>query len=200
MNAWTGTILRVDLAEKKITKEPINLKDAHDYIGSRGLATKYFCDEVDPKVEPLSPENNLIFMTGPLTGTGAASGGRYEVVAKSPLTGTIGAANSGGYFGPEIKYAGYDGIIFENVSDKPVYLYINDDIAELRDASELWGKSVYATVDQLKEECGDSFKESPALALPLKMAVFTAALLMISTVLLGVVEWARLWLIRRSRL
>lgn len=158
MNAWAGTIIRVDLATKKITKEPINLKDAHDYIGSRGLATKYFCDEVDPNVEALSPANKLIFMTGPLTGTGAASAGRYEVVAKSPLTGTIGAANSGGYFGPEVKYAGYDGVIFENASDTPVYLYIKDDVVELRDASGLWGKTVFETTDLLKEECGESFK------------------------------------------
>ena len=160
MNAWVGTILRVDLAAKKITKEPINVKDAHDYIGARGLGTKYFCDEVDPKVEPLSPENKLIFMTGPLTGTGAASGARYNVISKAPLTGTIGAANSGGYWAPELKYAGYDGIIFENASDEPVYLYINDDVVELRDASGLWGKTVYETTDTLKEECGESFKVS----------------------------------------
>jgi len=160
VNAWIGTILRVDLASGIIKKEPLNIKDAHDYIGARGLGTKYFCDEVDPKVEPLSPENKLIFMTGPLTGTGATSGGRYNVVAKSPLTGTIGAANSGGYFAPELKYAGYDGIIFEGASENPVYLYINDDVVELRDASGLWGKTVYETTDLLNKECGESFKIS----------------------------------------
>ena len=158
MNAWKGTILRVDLAAKTVKKEPLNVKDAHAYVGGRGLGTKYFCDEVDPKTEPLSPDNKLLFMTGPLTGTGAASGGRYEVIAKAPLTGTIGAANSGGYFGPELKYAGYDGIIFENASDTPVYLFINDDIAELRDASDLWGKTVFETTDILNEQCGESFK------------------------------------------
>ncbi|MCL1914530.1 MAG: aldehyde ferredoxin oxidoreductase family protein [Eubacteriaceae bacterium] len=160
MNAWVGVILRVDLAAKTIEREPLNMKDAHDFVGARGLATKYFCDEVDPNVEPLSPQNKLIYMTGPLTGTGAASGGRFEVVAKAPLTGTIGAANAGGYFGPELKYAGYDGIIFENASDKPVYLYINDDVVELRDAWGLWGKSVYETTDLLIAECGESFKVS----------------------------------------
>ena len=158
MNAWVGTILRVDLAAKTIKKEPLNMKDAHDYVGARGLGTKYFCNEVDPKVDPLSPENKLIFMTGPLTGTAATSGGRYEVVSKAPLTGAIGAANSGGYFGPELKYAGYDGIIFENASDAPVYLYINDDVVEIRDASALWGKTVFETTDLLNEECGESFK------------------------------------------
>ena len=158
MNAWVGTILRVDLAAKTIKKEPLNMKDAHNYVGGRGLGTKYFCDEVDPKVEPLSPENKLIFMTGPLTATAASSGGRYEVVAKAPLTGTIGAANSGGYFAPELKFAGYDGIIFENASDTPVYLYINDAAVEIRDASGLWGKTVFETTDLLNEECGESYK------------------------------------------
>ena len=158
MNAWKGTILRVDLAAKKITKEPLKLTDAHLYVGARGLGTKYYCDEVSPDTDPMSADNKLIFMTGPLTGTGAASGGRYNVVAKSPLTGTIGAANSGGYFAPELKYAGYDGIIFENESENPVYLYINDDVVELRCAADLWGKTVYETVDKLNEECGESFK------------------------------------------
>ena len=160
MNAWVGTILRVDLAAKSIVKEPLKVQDAHNYIGARGLGTKYYCDEVDPKIDPLSPDNKLIFMTGPLTGTGAASGGRINVISKAPLTGTIGAANSGGYFGPELKYAGYDGIIFENASDAPVYLYINDDVAELRSAAELWGKNVFETTDLLKAECGESFKIS----------------------------------------
>ena len=160
MNAWIGTILRVDLLAGTIKKEPLNIRDAHDYVGGRGLGTKYFCDEVDPKTDPLSPDNKLIFMTGPLTGTSAASGGRFEVVAKSPLTGTIGAANSGGYFGPELKYAGYDGVIFENAAISPVYLYINDDAVELRDASGLWGKTVFETTDILNTECGESFKVS----------------------------------------
>jgi aldehyde:ferredoxin oxidoreductase len=160
MNGWVGTILRVDLAAGTIAREPIKLRDAHDYIGARGLGTKYICDEVDPKADPLSPENKLIYMTGPLTGTGAASGGRFNVIAKAPLTGTIGAANSGGYFGPELKYAGYDGIIFENASDEPVYLYINDGVVELRCASALWGKTVYETTDMLRGECGESFRIS----------------------------------------
>jgi len=160
MNAWVGTILRVDLAAKTITKEPLKMQDAHNYVGARGLGTKYYCDEVNPKVDPLSDENKLIYMTGPLTGTGAASGGRINVISKAPLTGVIGAANSGGYFGPELKYAGYDGVIFENASAEPVYLYINDDVVELRCAAELWGKTVYDTTDKLVEECGESFKIS----------------------------------------
>ena len=155
MSAWTGILLRVDLAAKTVKKEPLNMKNAHEYVGARGLGTKYFCDEVDPKVDPLSPDNKLIYMTGPLTGTAAGSAGRFEVVAKAPLTGTIGAANSGGHFGPELKFAGYDGIIFENASETPVYLYINDDIVELRDATDLWGKTVYETNDILQEQLGN---------------------------------------------
>ena len=155
---YVGTILRVDLQAGTIKKEPLNMKNADEYVGARGLGTKYYCDECDPKVDPLSPENKLILMTGPLTGTCATSSGRYNAVAKSPLTGTIGAANSGGHFGPELKYAGYDGIIFENASEKPVYLYINDDKVELRDASHLWGKDVFETTELLNKECGENFR------------------------------------------
>lgn len=155
MNGWMGQLIRVDLAAGSIKKEPLNMQAAHDFIGARGLGTKYFCDEVDPQVDPLGPDNKMIFMTGPLTGTAASCSGRYEVVAKAPLTGTIGASNSGGHFGPELKFAGYDGIIFENQSDRPVYLYINDDTVELRDASDLWGKDVYETTEALEEAFGE---------------------------------------------
>ena len=160
MYGYMGQIIRVNLSNGSITKEPLNMKSAQDFVGARGLGTKYFCDEVDPQTDPLGPDNKLIFMTGPLTGTAASCSGRFEVVAKAPLTGTIGAANSGGHFGPELKYAGYDGIIFEGVSDHPVYLYINDDTVELRDAQELWGKTVYDTTDELNKACGSSFRIS----------------------------------------
>ena len=158
MSGWKGYILRVDLAAGTVKKEAVDPQNAHDYVGARGLGSKYYVDEVDPKVDALSPENKLIFMTGPLTGTGATSGGRYEVVTKSPLTGTIGAANSGGHFGPELKFAGYDGIIFENASKKPVYLLIDNDKVELLDASEIWGKTSTETTDALNEKHGESFR------------------------------------------
>lgn len=157
-NGWVGTLLRVNLSEGTIVHEPLNMKDANDYVGARGLGTKYYCNEVDPTIDPFSPENKLIFMTGPLTGTIASSAGRYEVVSKAPLTGAIGAANSGGHFGPELKYAGYDGIIFEGKAEAPVYLYINDGVVELRDASDLWGKNVHETTDLLLERHGDSVR------------------------------------------
>jgi aldehyde:ferredoxin oxidoreductase len=155
MFGWTGNLLRVNLTDGTIKKEALCPKDAEMYLGARGLATKIIMDEVDPKVDPLSEENKLIFMTGPLTGTFASSGGRYEVVAKAPLTGTIGASNSGGHFGPELKYAGYDGIIFEGRAEKPVYLWIEDDNVELRDASHLWGKNVFETTDTVLAETAE---------------------------------------------
>ncbi len=158
MYGYTGTILRVDLKKGTIVKEPLNQKSASEFVGARGLGTKYFCDECDPKCDPLGPDNKLIMMTGPLTGTCATSSGRYNAICKSPLTGTIEASNSGGHFGPELKYAGYDGIIFEDVADHPVYLYIKDDVVELRDASQLWGKDVYETTDALLAACGPDFR------------------------------------------
>lgn len=160
MYGWVDKILRVNLANGSIKTEGLNMQDAKLYLGARGLGTKMFMDEVDPKVEPFSPENKLIYLTGPLTGTIAACPGRFEVVTKAPLTGTIGASNSGGYFGPELKYAGYDGIIFEGKAEKPVYLYINDDFVELRSAEHLWGKEVPATTDALIEETDPDAKVS----------------------------------------
>jgi len=152
MYGWLGKLLRVNLSNGSIKEEALNFEDAKLYLGARGLGTKIFMDEVDPKVEPLSIENKLIFLTGPLTGTLASSAGRYEVVTKAPLTGTIGASNSGGHFGPELKFAGYDGIIFEGKAENPVYLYINNDKVELRKAEHLWGKTVFDTTDELLNE------------------------------------------------
>ena len=110
---WTRKLLRVDLTAGTCKSEPLNMKWADEYLGSRGLATKYLCEEIDPKVDPLSPANKLIMSTGPLTGTMASTGGRYTVVTKGPLTNAIACSNSGGYFGAELKFAGWDMIIFE---------------------------------------------------------------------------------------
>ena len=148
--AWAGKILRVDLTKGTCTPEPLNMKWARDYIGQRGLATKYFTEEVDPKVDPLSPANKVICATGPLTGTMASTGGRYSVITKGALTGAIACSNSGGYWGAELKMAGWDMIIFEGKSPKPVYLLVVDDSATLLDAGWLWGKSVWQTEPLLK--------------------------------------------------
>ena len=148
--SWAGKILRVDLTAGTVKSEPLNMGWAQTYLGSRGLGSKYLVSEVDPKVDPLSPANKIIWATGPLTGTMASTGGRYTVITKGPLTGAIACSNSGGYWGAELKMAGWDMIIFEGRSAKPVYLYINDDTAELRDAAHLWGKSVWQTEEMLK--------------------------------------------------
>jgi len=153
--AWTRKILRVDLTKGTCTAEPLNMKWAQDYLGQRGLATKYFCEEVDAKVDPLSPANKLIFATGPLTGTMASTGGRYSVITKGPLTGAIACSNSGGYFGAELKFAGWDMIIVEGRAARPVFLHIGDDRATLVDASDLWGKTTWETERLLKQKYHD---------------------------------------------
>ena len=153
--SWAGKILRVDLTAGTVKSERLNMDWARAYLGSRGLGSKYLVSEVDPKVDPLSADNKIIWATGPLTGTMASTGGRYTVITKSPLTGAIACSNSGGYWGAELKMAGWDMVIFEGRSPKPVYLYINDDAAELRDAAHLWGKSVWETEPLIRKSLQD---------------------------------------------
>lgn len=149
MYGWMGQILRINLTKSTIEKEPLNMEFAKEYLGCRGLGTRLWIEECDPNIDALGEKNNLIFITGALTGTLAVSAGRYQVVCKGPLTGTIAASNSGGYFGSELKYAGYDGIIVEGKSEKPVYLWIHDEVVEIRDAAHLWGKDTRETTDLL---------------------------------------------------
>ncbi|HRE15005.1 MAG TPA: aldehyde ferredoxin oxidoreductase family protein [Usitatibacteraceae bacterium] len=153
--AWTRKILRVDLTRGTCTPEPLNMDWAMQYLGQRGLATKYFTAEVPPTTDPLSPANKLIYATGPLTGTSASTGGRYSVITKGPLTGAIACSNSGGYFGAELKFAGWDMIILEGRSAKPVFLHIENDRAELVDAADLWGKTVWEMDAALKARYQD---------------------------------------------
>ena len=147
--AWTRNVLRVNLTNGSITTEPLNMQWANDYLGQRGLATKYLVEETDPTCDALSPDNKMIMTTGPLTGTMVSTAGRYSVVTKSPLTGCIACSNSGGYFGNEMKNAGWDMVILEGKSPKPVYLYIENDKAELLPADDLWGKSAWETDEQI---------------------------------------------------
>jgi aldehyde:ferredoxin oxidoreductase len=149
-NAFMGKILRVDLTERKIFEEEIRYDWAERFVGGAGLATRYLYQEVPPGADPLGAENRLIFMSGPLTGTASASASRYSVVAKSPLTGIWGHGNSGGSFGPALKRSGYDGIIFEGISDEPVYLTIVNGKAALQDAGEIWGKKVPESEDLIQ--------------------------------------------------
>jgi aldehyde:ferredoxin oxidoreductase len=153
--SWAGKILRVNLSAGTVKSEPLNMEWAQAYIGSRGLGTKYLVEEVDATVDPLSADNKIIWATGPLTGTMASTGGRYTVITKGPLTGAVACSNSGGYWGAEFKMAGWDMVIFEGKSAKPVYLYVNDDVAELRDAAHLWGKSVWETEEMIKKGLQD---------------------------------------------
>lgn len=152
--SYMGTTLRVNLTTGTITTEDFPRDLAKKYLGGRGLATKMLYDEVDPKVDPLSPENKLFFAAGPLTNTTAPTGGRYMVVTKSPLTGLVASSNSGGFFGAKMKKAGYDIIVFEGKAPNPVFLVINDDGAELRDATPYWGGRVNTVTDKLREDLG----------------------------------------------
>jgi aldehyde:ferredoxin oxidoreductase len=123
---------------------------AFDYLGERGLASKYLMEMMDPKADPMSPENVLIFATGPLTGTMASTSGRYAVITKGPLTNAIACSNSGGKFGADLKFAGYDLLILEGRSPEPVYLHIVDDKVEILPAGDLWGTTVWHTEEWIK--------------------------------------------------
>jgi len=149
-----GKLLWVDLSKGELKDEALDEKFCRDFIGGYGIGARIMYSRQKGGVDPLGPENTFGILTGPLTGSPALSGTRYTVVGKSPLTGTWGDANSGGYFGPNLKYAGYDGVLATGISAKPVYLFINNGKAELRDAAHLWGKDTFETEDILKSELG----------------------------------------------
>ena len=153
--SWQGQILRVNLSKGECTIEALNMEWANLYLGQRGLGSKYLMEEMDPATDALSAENKLIFATGPLTGTMASTGGRFSVITKGALTDAIACSNSGGKFGAELKFAGYDLLIIEGESEKPVYLHIEDDRVELCDADEVWGKTVWQTEALLKQKYRD---------------------------------------------
>ncbi len=153
-NGWTGTVLRINLTERTVTKEPLNEQWAREYVGGRGLGARYLTEEMDPTVDALAPDNKLLFVTGPLTGTSASCGSRYMVVTKGPLTNAITTSNSGGYWGPELKFAGYDLLIVEGRASSPCYLWVYDETVEIREADHLWGKTVWETEEHLRAELG----------------------------------------------
>lgn len=152
MYGYMGKILRVNLTDRSYKSEDLDFDVAKKYLGSRGLGVKIMMDEVPANVDPLSEANKLIVATGGLTGAPLPTSGRYMVITKSPLTGTIAISNSGGHWGPKFKAAGYDLVIFEGKADKPVYLYVDDDTVEIRDAAHLWGKTLTETTAILDEE------------------------------------------------
>ena len=154
--AWHKKILRVNLTKGTCQAEALNMEWAEQYLGQRGLATKYLSEEMDPAADPLSPENVLIFATGPLTGTSAATGGRYSVITKGALTGAVACSNSGGYWGGELRLAGWDMVLVTGKAKTPTYLHIEDDKAELLDARDfIWGQSVWETEARIKERHQD---------------------------------------------
>lgn len=152
---YMGQILRVDLTREKVVIEPLPHELVLGYLGGTGFAARILFDELGPGIDALSPENELIFATGPLTGTLWPSAGRWAAYAKSPLTGIWGESHCGGFLGPQLKYAGYDLLVLKGRAKKPVYLWIDDDLVELLDARELWGRNTAETTDAIREKHGD---------------------------------------------
>jgi len=153
-----GKMLSVNLSDGTVSTEAPDEKLYRDYLGGYGMGARVLFSRQKGGVDPLGPDNTLGFLTGPLTGTPTPGGNRYVVVGKSPLTGGWGDANSGGDFGPYLKFAGYDAVFFTGASDKPVYLVIKDGVAELKDASHLWGKDTNETEEALKAELGKDMR------------------------------------------
>ena len=154
MGGYKNRILEVDLSASQMDTTDVSGEDKRRFIGGSGVSAKLFLDRFNLKAQPLSPDNPLIVMNGPITGTTLPGTSRFVACGKSPLTGIWGEGTCGGNFGPELKFAGMDGIIFKGVSPTPVYLSIEDDEIELRDASELWGMDNYTLTDFLKQRHG----------------------------------------------
>src|SRR5512143_433870 len=156
MDGYLGKILRVDLSRGRLWDEALNEDYARSYVGGSGLAARYLYDTLEASTDPLGPGNPLFFLTGPLVGTSMSSAGRYSACARSPLTGIWGEANSGGFFGPELRYAGYDGVLITGKSEKRVWLSVVEGKPELHAADSLWGSDIYETQTRLRERLGDA--------------------------------------------
>lgn len=152
---YLGKIIRINLTDRSIKIEEPDELFYRTYIGGKGFVSYYLLKELDPDVDPLSPENILIFATGVLTGVPVAAMPRYAVGAKSPLTDGYGQSESGGFWGPELKKAGYDGIVVEGKASSPVYIYITNDNIEIKDASHIWGKEIGEAQDIIRQEVGE---------------------------------------------
>jgi len=155
LGGYAGRVLRIDLTREESKVSELDLGDAAQYLGGRGLNSKRLYDELGPGIDPLGPDNKLMFSTGPLVGTTFPTACRFNVSAKSPQTGILGDSNAGGHFAAEMKFAGYDQIILEGRSPKPVYIRIEDEEVELRDASQLAGRDVYERDEIIKADLGD---------------------------------------------
>ncbi|MFC1942189.1 aldehyde ferredoxin oxidoreductase family protein [Chloroflexota bacterium] len=151
-----GKMLHVDLSARKIEKRETEPEFARKFGGGMGFGCKILYDEVGPDIDPLSPDNVIVVASGPLTGTQAPFASRTEVTTRDPLTGSVGSGNTGGMLGPYLKHAGFQAIVIRGKAENPVYLWINDDEVEIRDADHLWGRDAYETTDILKRENGES--------------------------------------------
>lgn len=160
---YTRKILRVNLTNRTVIVEEIPNAQLLKFIGGAGLAARMLYDELEPGIDPLSHRNKVIFMTGPLAGTIAPTGSRIGVYTKSPLTGGFFHSSAGGSFAAELKFTGYDGVVVEGSSEKPVYLFIGDEGAELRSATHLWGEMTYRTHELLKTDIGDEAVQSAVI-------------------------------------
>jgi len=154
--AYAGKLLFVDLTRGTVEEKALSEELAKNFIGGYGIGARILYDMMKPGAHPLGPDNVLGFMAGLLNGTGALFGARYTVVCKSPVTGGWNDANSGGFFGPELKRSGFDAVFISGASDKPVYLFIKDGRVEIRDARALWGKDSVETLEALIQETGES--------------------------------------------
>lgn len=155
MGSVLGKVLRVNLTTGAITTEELSAELSKAFIGGRGLGGQMLANEIPAGIDSLSEENKLFFVTGPLTGTSAPTGGRYMVVTKSPLNDVITSSNSGGFWGAELKFAGYDILVVEGKAAEPVYIHIKDDKVEIKPAGHLWGKNTNEVTDMLLKEVGD---------------------------------------------
>ncbi len=154
LGGYANHTAHIDLTTGKVEYKPIPEDWARKYIGARGLGVRYMLDN-GPEVDPLSPDNLLCFMNGPMTGTAANMSGRIAVVTKSPLTGTVTDSHMGGWSAARLRWAGFDALLFKGKAEKPVYAYVSDDTVELRDASEVWGMGVHDTVKHFQKKYGE---------------------------------------------
>jgi len=155
---YAGKILRINLGTRKITKSEVPKSLIKKYVGGSGFCAITLYNELKPGINPLGKENKLYFATGPFTGTLFPQSSRYSVAAKSPLTNGWGEAHSGGFWGPELKYTGYDGLIIEGISREPVYIIIEDEAVSIQDADDLWGLTTHETEHKLQKELGNQVK------------------------------------------
>ncbi|GAB6159275.1 aldehyde ferredoxin oxidoreductase family protein [Desulfotomaculum varum] len=173
-----GQLLRVNLTDKTVTKEPLPIWLFQEYLGGRGLGAYFLTKEVDPHCDPLGRDNKLIFMNGPFIGNLVPGGNKVCVTFKSPLSNTYSYSLAGGHWGPELKFAGYDGLIIEGKAEEPVYLWIDDDKVEIRPANHLWGKNIHETDAAIKKELRDEKIHVAAIGIAgenlVKMACITS--------------------------